>query len=381
MATDYTDIQFLSAFFSIERLKAKKNPQPYGYFILTLLFCLCTGTAALADEAIPVRTLPLSQLAIYPESSAPAAVVSLNDSSIASQIEASVSTVPVRIGDQVKTGAILVQLDCQRFKLDRAQLQGEKQAIQAKLKLSEWQLQQAQTLAEQQSLPLQQVQERESQRAVLRGNLAAHNARLKLTEQKIANCVIKAPYPGVIMDRQIAVGQYATRGQSLVRLLDVSKPEVSAQVPSRDARALSLASKLTFEHDGQRYPLKLRTLLPVIHTKTATQEVRLDFVDRYDVPGAAGRLLWRDKIMHLPVQYLVKRNQQLGVFINQAGIAHFHPLPNAQNGRPVAINLPFDTSIVVTGQFALHQGSAINAQVQTTVDRQNTDRSSAKKFR
>ena len=106
-----------------------------------------------------------------------------------------------------------------------------------------------------------------------------------------------------------------------------------------------------FEHNGVSYPLHLRTVLPTIRTETGTQEVRLDFIERNDEPGAAGRLLWRDKLMHIPAELLVRRGEHTGVFINQAGIAHFHVLADAQSGRTAAISLPADTQIIVTGNL------------------------------
>lgn len=338
------------------------NANSFHISILMVLMFVGLCFAAWADEAVPVRTASLSQLAIYPESAAPAVAVSLNNSAVAAQVDALVLDVPVRVGDNVKAGAVLVQLSCRDFELDRARLQAEKLATQAKLELSQWQLKQAETLAQQQTLPEEQVQEKRSQLAVLRGDLAAHAARIETTERQIAHCTVKAPFAGVVTERLIAVGQFASRGAALVRLLDISHQEVSAQVSSRETLALQKTESSVFEHNGEQYPLHLRTVLPTIHTETGTQEVRLDFVERKAEPGAAGRLLWRDKVMHVPAELLVKRGELLGVFINQSGLAHFHALPDAQNGRPAAISLSTDTPIIVTGQFALNEGTAIKGE-------------------
>lgn len=334
--------------------------KPYVLGLLCFNFCLSSWAAE--DSAVPIKTKPLSQLAIYPESAAPAVVVSMNNAPIAAQIDALVLDVPVRVGDRVKTGTVLVQLACQDFELERARLQGERQATQAKLDLSQWQLKQAETLAQQQTLPEEQVQEKRSQLAVQRGELAAHSARLETTERQIAHCSVKAPFAGVVTERLIAVGQYATRGTPLVRLLDTAHPEVSAQIPSRETQALQQAQALHFEHNGKRYSLHLRSVLPSIRTETGTQEARLDFIADPAESGAAGRLLWQNKIPHIPTELLVKRGELLGVFINQQGSAHFQALPEAQNGRPAAISLPADTQVVVTGQYALQDGMALKAE-------------------
>ena len=320
--------------------------------------CAC----ALAATPIPVRVQTLAEAAIYPESAAPAVVVSLNDAPIAAQIEALVVDVPVRVGDTVKVGAILVKLACRDFELEQSRLKAERQAIQARLELAQWQLKQAETLAAQQTLPEEQVQQKRSQLAALRGDFAAYGARIEITVRQIAHCTVNAPFPGVVTARLIAVGQFASRGTALVRLLDITRPEVSAQVSSRETEALRQAKLLLFEHDGKQYPLNLRAVLPTIHTETGTQDVRLDFTELRSDPGAAGRLLWRDGVQHVPAEYLVQRDGQLGVFIVADGKAHFHALPGSQSGRPAPISLLPETQLIVTGQFGLNEGVAVKAE-------------------
>lgn len=334
----------------------------YGLLLIPFL-ALNALTPALADEPIPVVTQALYELALYPESTSAAQVVSLNNSTIAAQVGGLVAEVPVRVGDSVKAGALLVKIACKDLELEHEKLKAERQATQARLELAQWQLKQSELLASQHTLPVEKVQQRRSELAVLRGDLAAHTARLKIAERQMASCLVKAPFDGIVTERSISVGQLVSSGTALVHLLDLTRAEVSAQVASHDITALRQAGELAFEHEGQRYPLKLRAVLPSIQTQTGTQEVRLDFVGKRSQPGAAGRLLWQDRIRHIASELLVKRGEQLGVFTEQAGVAHFHPLPDAQNGRPAAITLSPDTQIIVSGQYSLNEGSTVTAQV------------------
>jgi RND family efflux transporter MFP subunit len=336
------------------------TPSIAGWLLAGCFFCFCASTQAAAP--VPVRTQTLAESVIYPESAAPAIVVSLNDAPIAAQLDALVVEVPVRVGDTVKAGAVLVKLACKDFELEQSRLKAERQAIQARLELAQWQLKQAETLAAQQTLPEEQVQEKRSQLAVLRSDLAAHGARIEITDRQISHCTVNAPFPGVVTARLIAVGQFAARGTALVELLDMTQPEVSAQVSSRETDVLRQAKSLTFEHDGKHYPLSLRAVLPTIHTETGTQEVRLDFTELRSDPGAAGRLIWQAGMPHVPAEYLVQRGGQLGVFIIADGKAHFHALPGSQSGRPAMISLPPETQLIVTGQFGLSEGTDVKAE-------------------
>lgn len=65
---------------------------------------LLAASFAFAAEPVSVHIQELSALSIYPESSAPAVVVSLNDAPIAAQVDAPVMQLPVRVGDAVKAG-------------------------------------------------------------------------------------------------------------------------------------------------------------------------------------------------------------------------------------------------------------------------------------
>jgi hypothetical protein len=44
------------------------------------------------------------------------------------------------------------------------------------------------------------------------------------------------------------------------------------------------------------------------------------------------------------------------VFVESAGKARFHVLPEAQEGRPVLLDLPPETQIVTEGRHALQDG-------------------------
>ncbi len=349
-------------------------------FVLPIVVCLQLIWATvvcplvLADEPIPVLIQPLYELALYPESTAAAQVVSLNNTAIAAQVNALVAEIPVRVGDSVKAGAILVKLVCKDFELEHEKLKAERQATQSRLELAQWHIKQSELLASQRTLPLEKVQERRAELAVLRGELAAHAVRIKIAERQMASCLVKAPFDGIVTERSLSVGQLVSSGTALVHLLDLTRAEVSAQVASRDITALHKAGDLSFEHEGQRYPLKLRAILPSIQTQTGTQEVRLDFSGKRSQPGAAGRLVWQDQTLHIASELLVKRGEQLGVFTEQAGVAHFHSLPHAQNGRPAIIDLSPDTPIIVSGQYSLNEGSKVKAQVLTKTAPQSANK-------
>lgn len=335
-----------------------------GMGIGSVLLGLLTVSSAQADDPIPILTQPLSQLVIHPETTAAAQVISLNDTGIAAQVDGTVEAVAVRVGDSVKTGAVLLRLVCKDFELERERLKAEREAQQAKLELASWQVKQTGMLADQRTVPQEKLKEKHAELAALKAELNAQHLKIKAAEQQISHCTIKAPFAGVVTKREASVGQYVNRGAALVHLLDLSRSEVSAQVTGHDLAGLRTAGALAFEHDGQRYPLALRAILPAIQSQSGTQEVRLDFSGKPARPGAAGRLVWQAQGAYIASDHLLKRGDTYGFFTVKAGTAYFEALPGADNGKPAAISLPLDTPVIVSGQYSLTEGAAVKAEAQ-----------------
>jgi hypothetical protein len=69
--------------------------------------------------------------------------------------------------------------------------------------------------------------------------------------------------------------------------------------------------------------------------------------------------VWREAQPHLPAELLVQRAGRLGVFVAEGGKARFHPLPQAQEGRPAPLDLPPEARIATQGRHAVQDGQAL----------------------
>ena len=100
-------------------------------------------------------------------------------------------------------------------------------------------------------------------------------------------------------------------------------------------------------------------MTPAINTRTRNHEVRLLFSNGTALPGAAGKLIWRDSQPHVSAKLLVRRGNDFGIFINNSGKARFHAIPGAQQGRTTPVDLPLDTVVITEGQYRLEDGQSI----------------------
>lgn len=312
-----------------------------------------------AAEPVPVKAAAFSQLAVHPQRSAPAVTLTLNDAPIAAQIAARIEAIPVRVGDVAGKGQLLVKLDCADYQLNRRQTQARLAALDARIELAGRKLERTRGLTKHQAVSEEILDEREADLKVLQADRMAAQAELETAKLNESRCTIHSPYQAVVTRRAAAEGQYASPGTVLVQIMDISDPEVSAQVFSGDVEQISADTGLYFEFVGKRHPVTLRAIVPAINSETRNREVRLVFKDQPALPGAAGKLVWRDPRAHVPGNLLLERGGVLGVFIVNDSHGKFFPLPSAQAGRASPADLPETANIVTEGRYALQDGDAV----------------------
>jgi RND family efflux transporter MFP subunit len=320
-----------------------------------LLAALSGGGAA----AALVSVQSLEQLAVYPEHRAPATVLSLNESRLSAELNARVTEIPVRVGDVVEPGAVLLRLDCRDYTLAETQAAEALAGLEARLRLARQQLQRAQTLKQQRSVAEELLDQRRAELDQLSAERRVQDARLASARLAVGKCTVTAPFRALVLERLSSVGELAAPGAALLRVLDLAHLEVSAQVLTDDAEGIQQAHSLRLALRGRDYPLRLRTLLPAVNTVSRSREARLSFAAEGALPGSAGELVWQAPGPHVPAELVVRRDGVLGLFLVENGVARFHPLPGAEVGRPAPVALPAGTRVVTEGRFNLEDGEAL----------------------
>lgn len=324
-------------------------PRLSSLVLASVLLAAVPAWSAPAWEARPLR-----EIALYPERSAQAQVVSLNTTRMTAEIAAPIQALPVEPGQVIRHGAVVARLDCRDHELAARQAEARLQASEARVRLAAVQLERAQHLVGQNFISRDQLDARQAEHDAARAAVAVDRAALETARRQVDKCVVRAPFPAIVGERLGQVGEMAAPGTPLVSLIDTSRIEVRAEVQVADTASLSAARELRFSLDGAAHPLRLIRLSPAIDPATRLQQARLRFTARPAPVGASGRLVWRDPAPHLPPELLVRRGGRLGVFVDGGGNPRFHPLPAAQEGRPArADGLAPDSRIVVRGQGAL----------------------------
>jgi len=318
---------------------------------------LLLGAALPLWAETPVRSTPLAELLVQPEQSAPAQVMSLNDSQIGAELMARIETIAVRVGDRVQPGELLVSLDCRSYRAELAQRQAALGDVAVQLELADSQLQRALRLRQQRNLSEEELERRQAEQRGLMARRESLSQQQRQAALQVERCRILAPFAGVVRERLAQLGELTTPGRALIRLQQLDALEVSAQLQSEVD--LSAVAELFFDYQGRRYPLTLRRVVPAIDSRGHTREVRLTFSGEASAPGSSGRLVWVAQRAMLPGDLLVRRGDTLGVMLVVDGRAHFQPLPGAQEGQPVVAELDPDSRVISSGRHGLSEGEAV----------------------
>lgn len=295
---------------------------------------------------------PLSELAVYPEFRAPAQVESLNQSRIASEVAGRIEALAVRVGERVEANAELARIDATDYRIAVSRAAAQVELVESRLRLAEAQLEQSRALAARGYISEDGLRIKRTELEVLRSELAAARLALAAARQPLARTVIRAPYAGVVRERLASVGDLAAPGTPLLILASTNGTEIHARIATAQIAGMKAAGAWTLQVDEHTHTLRLERVLVVVEAAGQTQTVVFAGDDEL-APGLAGEVRWRTVAPHLPGEYVVRYNGELGVWLEREGKAEFQPLPDAAVGRVVPVAWPLTTRVIDEGRFGL----------------------------
>jgi len=327
---------------------------------LVLLTTLFITNSATASDAVRVTSQSLDELAIFPVTNVPATAVSMNDSKISAEVRATVNVFPVLVGDIAERGEILIQLENKTYKLNLQRAEAALRGIDSRLSLAKYQLDQANTLFKEKAISDEQLEQRKSGVTAINAELDAQKVVIAMAKRDLKKCTVKAPFKAIVVERIAQVGELASPGSPLIRIVDASRIEVTAKIQAMDIQSLKQTKHLQFITHDTTHDIQLRTITPVFDPIQRNREARFVFKKQNALSGATGTLTWKQSQKYIPANMLTRRGNTLGIFIiNDQNQAEFINIKGAQEGRPIATNLPGKTRLIVNGRFAIQNGTSV----------------------
>lgn len=212
------------------------------------------------------------------------------DATLAARATGQIKRVRVEVGDHVKAGAALVEMDAvtQRIGLDNAR--ALERLAAANLAEAERELARSKELLQQQVLPQSAFDKVTTGREIAAAQLDQARAGVRAAEQQLADTVITAPFPGVVTAKLRNAGDTVTMMPvtPIVALTNMDALEVRLAVPEaiegfavpgRTVKGLTTPGGLPFE-------AKVRVKSAVVDAASRTIEVLADVKGAALRPGA-----------------------------------------------------------------------------------------------
>ena len=342
----------------LRQIKPKMITKNFS-FTIVIVTLICSSLAN--ADAVRVTSKTLGEIAIFPQFSVPATVLSMNDSKISAEVRATVNVFPVLVGDIVKRGEVLIQLDNSNYKLNLLRAETALKGINSRLELAKYQLEQAKTLSQEKAISNERLQQRKAEVDSLKAEKDTQKVGISMAKRDLEKCTITAPFDAIIVERIAQVGELASPGSPLIRIIDASRIEVSAKFQAQDIKSLQQTSQFKFVSQNISYNVKLRRITPAFDPIQRNREARFLFTEQNALSGSTGTLRWKKSQTHIPSNMITRRGSELGIFIiNKENKAKFIRITNAQEGRPVATELPTTTRLIVDGRFAIQDGADVS---------------------
>ncbi|WP_265530572.1 efflux RND transporter periplasmic adaptor subunit [Sphingomicrobium marinum] len=189
-----------------------------------------------------------------------------------------VTRVLVDAGDWVRQGQVLATVDRSVQAQQAAQQRASLAAAQADADLAKANLDRAQQLVERGFVSKAEIDRLRSTYEAAQARVSVSRAQLNTTLAQIGQLDVRAPTAGLILDRNVEVGQVVSAGTpSLFRMARGGEMEVRAQLSQQDLAAISVGMPATITPVGsdQQFAGQVWQVSPVINPQSRQGEVRI----------------------------------------------------------------------------------------------------------
>jgi len=294
-----------------------------------------------------------------------------------------VASVPVEMGDRVKAGQLLVQLDTTDIALQVQQAEAALEVALAGQRSARAALENAranlarteelfrQGVASQRDLDNARLAFDQASAGVADAQVKQAEAALASARQQLANSSITSPIAGWVSSRRIDPGEMASPTNPLLTIVDISSVFAECNVPESEVGRLKLGQKVPVKIPAvQAEPLEgeLVNLAPAAdqQSKAFAARIKLANPDGQIKPGMFAEVelstLTRENVLVIPKEALVEKSGQLVVLTVKEGRAVETPVRTGiSDGLQVEIleGLNAGDQVIVAGQNIVQNNARV----------------------
>jgi len=194
------------------------------------------------------------------------------------EVGGTVLEVLAEAGERVKPGQALARVDDTTLRDALAAARSGVVAARNALQVADANAKRARTLAEAGAFATQQAEQAESALEGARAQLADAQARLVAAEQQVNKARVRAPFEGVVSERQVSVGDIVAPGAPLFTVIDPRRLQFEASVPAAQVGLARPGSRVDFTVTGfeRVFQGEIERVNPAVDPATGQVRVYVD---------------------------------------------------------------------------------------------------------
>lgn len=302
----------------------------------------------------------------------------------------------VDIGDQVKAGQILAEIEAPEVDRELDQAHASRAQVKAHLELARVTAERYGALLKEEAVSPQEVDEKYGLHEVRKADYAAAEANLRRLEQMKSFQRVTAPFSGTIVARNVDVGSLIQAGSAsssgwLFKLAQTETIRVHAAVPQSSMRMIKpgMTVDLVVPELGERvFPAKVMRSAGAFDSATRTMVVEMHVPNRGGplLPGmyaqAKINLVNSEPNLQIPINALMVGGEGTRVaVVDTSGIIHIKPVKVGRDfGKEVEIlaGLTDNERVINNPRDSLVEGSKVRAtEMQTHSDKKDAPKPAA----
>ena len=201
-------------------------------------------------------------------------VISQNDARIAAETDGRITWV-ADVGSRIEKGQAIARIDANDLRLELADSEARLDSLKSQLKYRDSSLQRFKKLAASTNAAATQLDEAQSQLDMTRQDIKRAEVSIAQIKRRINQTEVLAPFPGVVAERLVQMGEFVNRGAQVARLVDTEHREIRAQAPLSVAGWISEGMQVSVEHKQLESLSPVSYVIPVGDERSRMFEIRI----------------------------------------------------------------------------------------------------------
>lgn len=241
--------------------------------LTTLLGCQKTESTATPSQPVntDIQLLPADIVTAKAERFQPSVTITgtlqtSNKTAVQSTVNAQVQKVLADVGEFVKKGQPLVILDITDSKNQLAQVQADLASAQAQAQVTQKLAEKNKILFEKGFVSQLEYEKSRAEAIAHAQAVKAKQAQLNSAEKMFGDTTIVAPASGVVGSRAVEVGQIVSPNQPLMEIIDPSRLEFVANIPSEAQSQVRVGQSVPFNipNNSEQFVGQISRIAPQI---------------------------------------------------------------------------------------------------------------------